>query len=73
MTDLCTVQLRNCDFMEVCAVKAILHIWVLICFYPYFVADLGAAGCDEAIHGTVEKLTSCMKIAALKSKHNVRA
>lgn len=36
--------------------KAILHIRVLIYFYPYFVADLGAVGCVEAIHGAVEKI-----------------
>jgi hypothetical protein len=42
--------------MEVCAVKAILHIRVLIYFYPYFLADLGAVGCIEAIHSVVEKI-----------------
>jgi len=42
--------------VEVCALKAILHIRVLIYFYLYFLADLGAVGCVEAIHGAVEKI-----------------
>jgi hypothetical protein len=42
--------------MEVCAAKAILHIRVLIYFYPYFLTGLSAVGCVEAIHGAAEKI-----------------
>ena len=42
--------------MKVCAVKAFLHIRVVIYFYPYFLSDLGAVGRVEAIHGAVEKI-----------------